>query len=180
MSDIQTLCRTLKIMFWLYLGFLILAWPNGFAFLHKTPDGWMAGCNTYAEFSAIPWYSLLLVAIGLGLFAWAATTFYQLLALYERGTIFSVSNVRLLRRLGWLAVSFGLLGIAGSMLIVSWQQWIEPTPRIFLRDMILHNLVGGFFALLSSPWIMGGLFLLTISRVMLKGYQLQEDQELTV
>ena len=180
MSDIQTLCRTLKIMFWLYLGFLILGWPNGFTFLRKTPDGWMASYNTYAEFSAIPWYSLALAAIGLGIFAWAATTFYQLLALYERGTIFSVGNVRLLRRLGWLAAGFGGLAVVGPTLVILWQQWIGPLPRIFLRDLILHNLVNDFFALLSSPWIIGGLFLITISRVMLKGYQLQEEQELTV
>jgi hypothetical protein len=175
MSDIQTLCRTLKIMFWLYLGCLILAWPSGFFLFRQTPDGWQAFHQTYREISEVPWYSLVLAAAAAGVLVWAAVTFYQLLALYEQGAIFSAGNVRLLRRLGWLAAGYGLLEIIGPTLILLWQQWCGS-----LHVNFLHYLVGDFFALLSSPWIMGGLFLLTISRVMLKGYQLQEEQELTV
>src|SRR5882724_7329995 len=117
-NGIQTLCRTLKIMFWLYLGCLMLAWRNGFIFFHKTPDGWQAFHQTYREVSEIPWYSLGLAAVAAGFLVWAAVTFYQLLGLYQRGTIFSAHNVRLLRRLGWLAVGFGIFRIIGPTWVV--------------------------------------------------------------
>ena len=179
-NGIQKLCRTMKIMFWLYLGCLVLVWRNGFLFFQHTPDGWRAFHQTYREISEVPWYSLGLVAVAAGFLVWAAVTFYQLLSLYERGAIFSVDNVRLLRRLGWLAAGFGLLKIIGPTVIDLWRQWLESLPRGVFLDRALHDLVAVFFALLSSPWIMGGLFLLTISRVMLQGYKLQEEHELTV
>jgi hypothetical protein len=35
-------------------------------------------------------------------------------------------------------------------------------------------------AFLSSPWIIGGLFVVVISRIMDEGRKIQEEQELTV
>jgi hypothetical protein len=179
LNGIQKLCRTLKIMFWLYLGCLILAFPSGFPFFHETPNGFRVIYQTYTEFSTMPWYGFVLYAAGAGLFIWAVVTFYQLLGLYERGMIFSEANGRLFRRLGWLAVGYGVVVIVLAMWFYSMPSY-NPWDGHVLRRNSWDLLMRGFFALLSSPWIMGGLFLITISRVILKGCELQEELELTV
>jgi hypothetical protein len=166
-------------MVWLYLGCLLLTFPNGLPFPHKPTDGIRFFYQTYTEFSAISPFGLVLYVAGIALFIFAAMTFYQLLGLYEQGKIFSEANVKLFRRLGWLAVGHGIVFMVLEAYFYGLPSF-DPWSGARLQKNIWELLMRSFFALLSSPWIMGGLFLLTISHVMLKGRKLQEEQELTV
>jgi hypothetical protein len=105
----------------------------------------------------------LLAGIGGGLNLLAAATFYRLLNLYEKGIIFSAANVRLLGRIGHLGFSYGLLNVCGPVII---------SGKLIIPDFLV--------AAASSPWVIGGLFVVVISHIMDEGRKIQEEQELTV
>jgi Protein of unknown function (DUF2975) len=176
LSRIKNTSRSLKVMLLLYLSCLV---PGIFRLIHQTPDGWTMFAGTYATFAEIPWYEKSLALLCVGIFIGTILAGYQLLGLYERGIIFSTRNVRLLRRIGWLAISYDVLMVLGRTLIFTWRHWIGASSGYFL-GCFLNGLAFDFFALLSSPWIIGGFFVVIISHIMGEGCKLQEEQELTV
>ena len=120
----------------------------------------------FSKFADIPAGLKLLSALAVGVFLLAVVTIYRLVNLYERGTVFSLTNVQLYKRLGYLAAGYGLLGACAPM--------IGRNPDIFaLLEIFL-------FEVTSSPWIIGGLFVVMISLIMKEACKLREEQELTV
>jgi hypothetical protein len=92
-----------------------------------------------------------------------AIGFYRLLNLYEKGVVFSPANVRLFRWLGLLAICKGLLGVAAME--------VAFVEFDFAMAMV---------ETLSSSWVIGGFFVITLSYIVDEGYKLKEEQELTV
>ena len=176
LKRIQAICRSLKIMLMLYVGCVIGFLPSVFHFFHKTPESyWAIFGRTYATLAEVPWQEKLLVALCLGILFVAVVTGYQLLNLYQRGVIFSDKNVQLFRRIGWLTASYGTVTILGDALFLVWGNWIHSA-----YGHLFGALAYGFFALLSSPWVVGGVCVLVLSLIMDEGRKIQEEQELTV
>ena len=106
---------------------------------------------------------ILLMVLEIALYFAIAVTFYRLLNLFEKGTFFSSANVRLLRWLGYLAFSIGLLGVLSPVLLTG----LLTFPIILL-------------AAVGSPWVAGGLFVIMLSHIMDEGCKMREEQDLTV
>jgi hypothetical protein len=171
LKRIKIASRILKVLFLLYFACAGYFLP----FVHKMPDGvWLVPGGAYATIQDIPLISKLVIGLGAGLILAATITCYQLLSLYEKGIIFSARNVQLLGRVGCLALGYGLLKAWGPALFSAWHQWINST------SLLSNSFLWGFYGLLSSPWIIGGLFLIVVSRIMDEGRKIQEEQELTV
>jgi MFS family permease len=161
--------KILLLLFFLFFGF------GRVPFARKTPDGfWEVVFGTYTTFSDAPLVAKLIVGLGISMVLAAIVTGYQLLNLYQKGIIFSAKNVQLLGRIGFLAFGYGLLGAVGPSLIATWDNWVNES------GLMAHSILWGIIASLSSPWIIGGLFLVVISRIMDEGRKIQEEQELTV
>ncbi len=172
---IRTISRVLKILIPLYFicGGLRLISP----LVRKVPpDGyyWVV-CGTYATISQAPFLAILLVAASVGLLLFAVFTCYQLLTLYEKGVVFSARNVQLLGRSGYLALGYGFLTVWGPPLLIHWQARLHGWPTYSL-----NALLDALSSILSSPWILGGLFVAVVAHIMDQGRQIQEEQELTV
>lgn len=175
LNRIRIVSRILKVLLLLY--FIILLTSVYFPpFLHKSPDGlfWTTVWGTYATLWDMPLITKLILGLAGVLILAAALACYQLLSLYEKGIIFSARNVRLLGRIGYLAMSYQLLAVVGSRLISAWNGWIDSFP---FRPILILVDIG---QLLSSPLVIGGLFLIVVSRIMDEGRKIREEQELTV
>jgi Protein of unknown function (DUF2975) len=120
----------------------------------------------FATYSAVPATLKIMTAIAVGIYLLAVVFCYQLLRLYERGEVFSLANVRIYRRLGLLAVGYGLMAA------------YVPTMRPELP--VTNRLIILFFETASSNWIIGGVFLVMISLIMGEACRAHEEQELTV
>jgi hypothetical protein len=118
----------------------------------------------FSKLSEMPPAFEFIYALGACIFLLAVVTFYRLLNLYERGAIFTMSNARLYQQLGLLAVGYGALDAF--------------CPRI--RSDVITHLKLFLYEATSSPWFMGGLFVVLISLIMKEACSLREEQELTV
>ena len=170
LNRVKKISRVLKVLLLLYFvcaGFF-------FPLVHRMPDGWSVVWGTYATFSDAPLFAKLIAVLAVGVFFAAVITGYQLLNLYEKGTVFAARNVQLLGRIGCFALGYGLLTAWGPALISAWYVWINSSVSL------LNPVLWGMTAFLSSPWIIGGLFVVVISRIMDEGRKIQEEQELTV
>ncbi len=123
-------------------------------------------CLPFASDADVPATLKIMSAITVGIYLLAVVFFYRLLSLYERGTVFSLANVRIYKSLGFLAVGYGLLA--------AYAPAVRPELPILRRLVIL------FFEATSSNWIIGGLFVVMISLIMKEACKLREEQELTV
>jgi len=143
-------------------------------FAHRTPDGnlWLV-YGTYANFSDAPLVAKMIAALAAGVFLTAGITCYQLLNLYGKGIIFSARNVQLFGRIGYLAFGYGLLNVWGPVPLMTWYAWMQSHSPL---NSVLWRIPESF----GSPWIIGGLFVVVISRIMDEGRKIQEEQELTV
>jgi hypothetical protein len=176
LTRVRKISRILKVMLLIYLAGLVILMPACFQLLHKTAEGYWTVLNvTYATLAEIPWMIKMFAMLCVGLLAAAYVTSFQLLSLYERGIIFSSRNVRLLRRIGFLSVSYGVLPVLGRMIFMLWKQWVSGTA-----GGVVTMLSFDAFGLLISPWVIGGIFIVVISQIMAEGCKIQEEQELTV
>jgi hypothetical protein len=123
-------------------------------------------CLPFASYADVPAVLKIMSAITVGIYLLAVVFFYQLLNLYEQGTVFSLANVRIYKKLGFLAVGYGLLA--------AYAPAVRPELDISRRLVIL------LFEATSSYWIIGGLFVVMISLIMKEACKLREEQELTV
>ena len=123
-------------------------------------------CLPFASYSDIPATLKVMSAITVGIYLLAVAIFYRLLNLYERGTVFSLANVNIYKKLGFLAVGYGLLA--------AYAPAVRPELSIIQQLEIL------LFESTSSSWIIGGLFVVMISIIMKEACKLREEQELTV
>ena len=174
LNRIRIVSQVLKALLLLYFVFPLSYFAYFHPFLNKTQDGWKTVWGTYATFSEIPLIAKIIIGLAAGLILAAVAACYQLLCLYEKGIFFSARNVRLLGRIGYLAVSYKLLGVVGNLLISAWNGWIGSFP--FYPILIWVDIC----QLAISPLIIGGLFLIVVSRIMDEGRKIQEEQELTV
>ncbi len=175
LNRIKTVSQVLKVLLVLFL--LCLGYCGHFPpFVQRMPDGvWRVVGQSIAKFSEVPLAAILIVGLGIVVLLASFITCYQLLNLYEKGIIFSGRNVRLLGRIGFLAVGYGLLDPFGCAFFSLWHHWVGE-----LSAPPLNVLVFGICGILSSPWIIGGLFVVVISYIMDEGRKIQEEQELTV
>jgi hypothetical protein len=173
LNRIKTISRVLKV---LLLPFLLCLVGSGYLkpFAHRTPDGyvWLVW-GTYSTFSDAPLVAKMVAVLAAGVFLAAGITCYQLLNLYEKGIIFSARNVQLLGRIGYLAFGYGLLNVWGPVPLMIWYAWMQSHSPL---NSVLWKILESF----SSPWIIGGLFVVVIARIMDEGRKIQEEQELTV
>ena len=173
LNRVIIISRVLKV---LLLPFLLSLVGSGYLrpFAHGTPDGyiWLVW-GTYSTFSDAPLVAKIIAVLAAGVFLAAGIICYQLLNLYEKGVIFSARNVQLLGRIGGLAFGYGLLKVWGPVLISTWYAWMHASSP-------LNSVLWSILEFFSSPWIIGGLFLIVISRIMDEGRKIQEEQELTV
>jgi hypothetical protein len=178
LNRIKKISRVLKVLF--LLSLLCLVWRGYFLpFVQRMPDGWSMVWGTYATFSDVPLFAKLIVVLAVGVLLVAIITCYQLLNLYEKGVIFSARNVQLLGRIGYLAFGYGLLTAWGPVLISAWHAWVGESGSSL--NTVLWSIPWTTIPVfLSSPWILGGLFIVVISRIMDEGRKIQEEQELTV
>jgi len=170
LKRIKTGSRTLKILFLLYLigaAWCELPW---YAFIKWLPQG------SYSKISDTPLLTLSEIGLSACLLLALAITFWQLISLYGAGTIFSSRNVQLLGRFGYLAFGFGLVRAWMPGINWAWREWWETCSYSIFSEFFLYMFLG----LVSSPWIIGGIFIFMISRIMDEGRKIQEEQELTV
>ncbi len=155
---IRRISRFLKALVLIYFVAMPLIGTAGSLFRsHGGSTGWhwAAGNLSAAE----QWLAVFTAVICLGI----AVTFYRLLNLWETGIFFSQANVRLLRWLGHLAFGNGLLGVVAPVVASG----LVTFPTLLLSPF-------------SSPWVVGGLFVIMVSHVMEEACKLREDQALTV
>jgi hypothetical protein len=112
---IRTFSRILKVMLLAYLVVLplsLIAIGAAVAGLGLTFHNWNSG------FATLPMEAKVLFALSNGIYWLIGVTFYRLLNLYEAGVFFSPANVRLFRKLGYLAFTKGLLGVVTPMALI--------------------------------------------------------------
>ena len=176
LNRIKKISWVLKVLFLLDLIFFCMGYFCPFVHRVRPPERfWFVVCGTYTTFSDAPMVAKLIVVLVAGIFLATVVTCYQLLNLYGKGIIFSARNVQLLGRIGCLAIGYGLLKVWVQALISAWYAWINNSSV-----SLLNPVLGGMTLSLSSPWIMGGLFVVVISHIMDEGRKIQEEQELTV
>jgi Protein of unknown function (DUF2975) len=93
----------------------------------------------------------------------AAIAFYRLLCLYEQGIIFSAANVAHIRRLGQLALLYGIF---------------RPCLAVFTKHAIYFPALP--INILLSPWLVIGCLIIIVAWIMDEGRKTQEEQALTV
>jgi hypothetical protein len=170
LNRIRIISRTLKVLLVLYLlgaAWFDLPWE---AFLRWLPHG------TFASFSDSPWLAIAEFALMIGLVLALAITCWQLLGLYQTGILFGDRNVQLLGRIGCLALAFGLVMALVPAINLEWREWWETCTYAVFWKFFLVVLLG----LIKSPWIIGGVMVIMITRIMDEGRKIQEEQELTV
>jgi hypothetical protein len=170
LDRIQTISRTLKVLFLFYL--IGVAW---FELPWEAIVNWWPQAS-YSRISDTPLLTLVELCVSAGLAVMLAITFWQLLNLYETGKVFSPRSVQLLGRFGCLAFGFGLARALVTAINWGWREWWETCSYAVFWKFFLFVIL----ELLSSPWIIAGVLVFMISRIMDEGRKIQEEQELTV
>jgi hypothetical protein len=162
LNRIKKLSRFLKMVSLLFvlLCFVVLgvALAGADVNLH-----FQAGGQNFSSLREIPAELIIYEAFRCLLFLLAFIAFYRLLNLYEKGIIFSAKNVLQIRRLGVLAVFYGVITACLP---------IFADHRIEIPLLPLN--------ILFSPWLFVGCLTLVIAWVMDEGRKIQEEGELTV
>jgi hypothetical protein len=155
---IRKISQMLKAMFLVYFFVVPL-----FLLVHRGYESWNISGQSFTSLSAMPLAPKLIAALAIVMYLLEIVTIYRLLSLYEKGLIFTVQNARLLKILGNLLFADGLI------------QVVAPVATSGHLSVIAF-LIG----LVSSPWLMGGLFLIMISLIMEEGCKMRDEQALTV
>ena len=97
MKRIRVISRIIKVLL------LIYVFATGLieALLHTSSHLWRIFGMPFSKFADIPAGLKLLSALAVGVFLLAVVTIYRLVNLYERGTVFSLTNVQLYKRLDY-------------------------------------------------------------------------------
>lgn len=119
--------------------------------------------QSFDSLATIPTELKIYTAFRMTIFLLAAIAFSRLLELYEKGIIFAVKNVSQIRRLGTLAIFYGVLTACRP---------IFEKHEIEFQTLPLN--------ILLSPWVIMGCFIIIIAWIMDEGRKIQEEQELTV
>jgi hypothetical protein len=154
LQRIKKTSRVLQSVFLLYFGLfpLVLLAEHfreleGFGTLRAIP----VGLKIYAGLCAI-------------IYMLAGMTFSRLLELYEKGIFYAAQNILQIRRLGKLAIYYGL--------VCGWRTLMDNHTVEFPVLLPLN--------ILLSPWLILGGVILIIAWVTDEGRKIQEEQQLTV
>jgi hypothetical protein len=165
LSRIKKLSRSLKAVFLFYFVVLgLVSIVNHGHIAVKRP--FQVGDQNFSSLQEIPAVLKVYEALCVSLFLLAVIAFYRLLNLYEKGVIFSAENVSQIRRLGQLAVFYGVLN---AFLPV-----FESSGTSMRVSLMLPMII------LTSPGFLVGCLTIIIAWVMDEGRKIQEEQELTV
>ena len=169
-SKIKRLSRRLRIMTLIVLigtwvVFALVAEFNGITPLLPVPKNMTVDLSMLSSFSLTLVY--MLAAIKPAAFIPVLYSLYKLFALYQEGRVFTPENIKFIRRIGFSLMAIDLIFILQSALtgpVLSWLGAVEP-----------------YFSLdLAISYLIIGLFVELISRVMDMGRQLKEYQDLIV
>ena len=119
--------------------------------------------QSFGSLAAIPTGLKTYEALHISVWLLAAIAITRLLELYEKGIIFGAQTVSLIRRLGILAIFYGV---------------ITACRPIFEKHEIEFPILP--LNLLLSPWLIAGGLTIIIAWIMDEGRKIQEEQELTV
>ncbi len=150
LNRIKKTSRILQFIFLIYFGMFPLLLIVGHI---QNPAATSVLSPEMKVYEALRFAAWLLAAI--------ATT--RLLELYERGILFETKNVALIRRLGELAIFYGVITACRP---------VFETHEFALPTLPLN--------ILFSPWLIAGALTIIIAWVMDEGRKIQEEQELTV
>ena len=169
-STIKRLSKRLRIMTLIVLigtwaVFALAAEFNGIAPLLPVPKNMTVDLSMLSSFSLILVY--MLAAIKPAAFIPVLYFLYKFFALCQEGRIFTSENIKFIRYTGFSLMAIDLIFILQSALagpVLSWLGAVEP-----------------YFSLdLAISYLIIGLFVELISRVMDMGRQLKEYQDLIV
>ena len=169
-STITMLSKRLRIMTFVVLMstwviFALVAKFNGIATLLPVPKNMTVDLSMLSSLSLVLVY--ILAAIKPAAFIPVLYFLYKLFALYQEGRVFTPDNIKLIHLIGFSLMAIDLIFILQSGLtgpVLSWLGVVEP---YFSFDIAISYLIIGLFVEL-------------ISRVMDMGRQLQEYQDLIV
>ena len=169
-STIKSLSRRLRVMTLIVLigtwaVFALVVEFNGVATLLPVPKNMTVDLSILSSFSLALVY--MLAAIKPAAFIPVLCFLYKLFALCQEGRVFTSENIKFIRYIGFSLMAIDLIFILQSALagpVLSWLGAVEP-----------------FFSLdLAISYLIIGLFVELISRVMDLGRQLQDYQNLIV
>jgi hypothetical protein len=158
LGRIKQLSHFLKLLFWIYFVVLGLALAAGQVVMPIH-----VGHQAFGSLREIPAGLKIYEAFRCALYLLAVVVFYRLLNLYEKGIIFSAENVSHIRRLGELAVFYGVV----TACLPVFESGGIPWPILPMN-------------ILFSPWLIVGCLTIIIAWIMDEGRKIQEEQELTV
>jgi hypothetical protein len=165
LSRIKKLSRILKLVFLLYfvvIG-LLMVLLGGLGQIHFNSSIRIDN-QPFNSWRDVPAVVKTYTGICCALYLLGLMAFYRLLNLYEKGIIFSAENVSQIRRMGQLAVFYGVLN---AFLPVYAARALALSPTIPL-DII------------SSPSFLAGCLTIIVAWVMDEGRKIQEEQDLTI
>jgi hypothetical protein len=150
LSHIKKTSRILQSIFLIYFGMFPLLL--------------MVRCfQSFGSLAAIPTGLKAYEALHFSVWLLAAIAITRLLELYEKGIILGAQNVSHIRRLGILAIFYGV---------------ITACRPIFEKHEIEFPILP--LNILLSPWLIAGGLTIIIAWIMDEGRKIQEEQELTV
>ena len=169
-STITVLSKRLRIMTLIVLigtwvVFALVAKLNGIAALLTVPKNVTVDLSMVSSFSLIMVY--MLAAIKPAAFIPLLYSLYKLFALYQEGRVFTPENIKFIRRIGFSLMAIDLIFILQSALTGPVLSWLGIVKPYFSLDLAISYLIIGLFVEL-------------ISRVMDMGRQLKEYQDLIV
>ena len=169
-STITMLSKRLRIMTLIvligtWIVFALAAELNGIAALLTVPKNVTVDLSMVSSFSLTVVY--MLAAIKPAAFIPVLYSLYRLFALYQEGRVFTPENIKFIRRIGFSLMAIDLIFILQSALTGPVLSWLGAVKPYFSLDLAISYLIIGLFVEL-------------ISRVMDMGRQLKEYQDLIV
>ena len=163
LNRVQKISRILKVcvLFYFVVPLCVLAFH--LKSIHLAAGTVSIFNHPYANASDISKPMYLLWATGTAVYLLGVVSFYRLLCLYEKGSIFSRANVLEMKKLGSYLAGYGILAVAANVIYAG---------GIVFPWVLLEGIV--------SPWIVAGGAVYLVAWIMDEGREIQEDQELTV
>ncbi|TAG17724.1 MAG: DUF2975 domain-containing protein [Cytophagia bacterium] len=114
----------------------------------------------------------------------AVVLFRKMLKQADSVSIFSPQNIQTIRLMGFLYLG---LGVASAFLQItdlvnssSYKFELSPEDIIFFIGSVIGTFFGVLVCLLQTPVLFAGFFLLGIGEIMKTGFELKQEQDLTI
>lgn len=116
-------------------------------------------------------YGFLVSLIPAGVILAVLYCLIRLFRFYEKGVIFSIENVRMIRNMGYLLLVGQLLHPVYDVLMSLVLTWHNPVG---------HRMIGISEGSMNIGIVMIGLLIILVSWIMTEAQKLQEEQQLTI